>query len=495
MSLSRRNFTTQAVTAAGAFSFLRFLPPLDAHAVALDARLVQFSPDIEPLVRLIEDTPRADLLEKIVALIRKGTSYQELLSGLMLAGVRGIQPRPVGFKFHAVLVVNSAHLASRAAEDRDRWLPLLWSLDNFKASQARNKVEGDWRMAPVAEAKLPPAHQAKQRFAEAMDAWDEEGADAAVVSLARNFGANDVIEQFWRYGARDFRDIGHKAIYVANAWRTLQTIGWRHAEPVLRSLAYALLDHGGDANPAKNNHEADLPGRENLARLKKIPAAWKEGAPDAKVAPELMTALRSTAAADASAAVLDLLQRKVAPASIWDGIFLAAGEQLMRDPGIIGLHGLTTVNALHFAYQNCSDDETRRYALLQAAAFLPLFRRRMTLKKDLLLDRLEPAGEKKIEPRTILETLSKQKTAAASEALQYLTSGGSPKPLLDEARRLIFAKGQDSHDYKFSSAVLEDFYHVAPTHRPRFLAASLFWLRGAGDKDNQLIQRARAALA
>ena len=46
-----------------------------------------------------------------------------------------------------------------------------------------------------------------------------------------------------RYGARDFRDIGHKAIYVANAWRTLQTIGWQHAEPVLRSLAYALLDH------------------------------------------------------------------------------------------------------------------------------------------------------------------------------------------------------------------------------------------------------------
>ena len=40
----------------------------------------------------------------------------------------------VGFKFHAVLVVNSAHLASQAASDRDRWLPLFWSLDNFKAS-------------------------------------------------------------------------------------------------------------------------------------------------------------------------------------------------------------------------------------------------------------------------------------------------------------------------------------------------------------------------
>ena len=27
------------------------------------------------------------------------------------------------------------------------------------------------------------------------------------------------------YGARDFRDIGHKAIFVANSYRTLVTIG------------------------------------------------------------------------------------------------------------------------------------------------------------------------------------------------------------------------------------------------------------------------------
>ena len=73
--------------------------------------------------------------------------------------------------------------------------------------------------------------------------------DVAVAALARTAGAQEVFERFCRYGARDFRDIGHKAIYVANSWRTLQTIGWQHAEPVLRSLAYALLEHEGE-NPA-----------------------------------------------------------------------------------------------------------------------------------------------------------------------------------------------------------------------------------------------------
>jgi hypothetical protein len=64
----------------------------------------------------------------------------------------------------------------------------------------------------------------------------------------RTAGAQDAFDLFCRFGARDFRDIGHKAIYVANSWRTLQNIGWQHSEPVLRSLAYALLEHEGD-NP------------------------------------------------------------------------------------------------------------------------------------------------------------------------------------------------------------------------------------------------------
>jgi len=59
---------------------------------------------------------------------------------------------------------------------------------------------------------------------------------------------------------------------------------------------------------------------------------------------------------------------------------------------------------------------------------------------------------------------------------------------------LIFLKGNNSHDYKFSSAVLEDFHHVSPAWRDRFLAASVFNLRGSGDKDNSLVNRTRAAL-
>jgi hypothetical protein len=506
--LDRREFVSAGLTAGllaglGDLAFLGRLPPVSAADVKATPAVVPVGPDIEPLVRLIEDTPREKLLEAVGVKVREGTPYGRLLGALLLAGVRGIKPRPVGFQFHAVLVVNSAHLASLAAPDSDRWLPLFWALDNYKASQATNKDKNNgWMMPPVADSKLPSATQAKKRFIEAMDHWDEEAADAAVASLVRNAGAEEVIELFWRYGARDFRDIGHKAIFVANSWRALQTIGWRHAEPVVRSLVLALLEHEG-ANPADRDAEQDRPGRENVKRAAKIRADWVQGKDTPSAATDLLATLRSASPSDGAEKVVELLNKGVSPASVWDGLFLCAGELLMRQPGIVGLHCVTSTNALHYAYTASGNDETRRLMMLQCAAFLPMFRQAMTqrgkLDESLKIDTLEK-GELKASGagavEEIMADVHKDNTAAARKVLALLDrKEGAPEGLMTAARRLIFLKGTDSHDYKFSSAALEDYYHATPAFRDRYLASSVFWLKGSGDRDNSLVKRARAALA
>jgi hypothetical protein len=507
LSGSRRDFVVGAarlgaLASLGDFAFLKGLPVLSAADTAVGPAMVRFSPDIEPLVRLLEDTPRERVLEAVVGRIRSGTTYQELLGALLLAGVRRIMPRPVGFQFHAVLVINSAHLASIAAQDRDRWLPLLWAADNFKGSQARSHQQHpNWVLAPVNEGRLPPAAQAHRRFTEAMDSWDEEGADLAVTALARSAGANDVIEQFWRYGARDFRDIGHKAIYTANAWRALQTVGWRHAEPVLRSLAFAILEHEG-TNPARRDADQDRPGRENLRRAGRIRADWQRGRVTPAASTDLLATLRTAAPAEACDRVVGLLNDGIDPASVWDGLFLMAGELLMRQPGIVGLHCVTSVNALHYGSQTSANDETRRFLMLQAAAFLPMFRRVMQgrgrLRDDLRIDTLERLAPTAHGPGAIEEILadaSRDRLRAARKTLGLLHADRpAAEGLMAGARRLIFTKGNDAHDYKFSSAALEDFYHATPAWRDRFLASSLFHLRGSGDADNDLIRRARTAL-
>ncbi|MBI1915873.1 MAG: hypothetical protein HYS12_14230 [Planctomycetes bacterium] len=504
--ITRRGFVAGTVTAGAAatlaeFAFLQSLPRVDAKDAK--AQLVPLEADIEPLVRLIEDTDRSKLLESIADRIHAGTSYQQLLGALFLAGVRGIQPRPVGFKFHAVLVVNSAYLASLAATDNDRWLPLFWALDNFKGSQAANEQQGDWHMAPVNEAKVPRAHQARQRFVEAMDDWNEEAADVAVASLVRSAGAAEVIELFWRYGARDFRSIGHKAIYVANAWRALQAIGWRHAEPIMRSLAYALLAHEGD-NPAKRDAEPDVPFRDNRKRARRIRGDWQRGTINSDATTDILSNQRKASPSEACDQLVDILNKKVDPASVWDAMFLTAGELLMRQPGIVGLHCVTTVNALHYAYQATGNDETRRLMLLQAAAFLPMFRKAMEGRgtlSDLRVDRLEKGevakdGTKEDAIKDLFREVSRERLSAAKKTLAALTVPGlTADVLMKEARRLVFAKGNDAHDYKFSSAALEDYYHVTPGWRERFLATSMFNLRGSGGRDTGLLERTRAALS
>ncbi|MDZ4782529.1 MAG: hypothetical protein SGJ19_19965 [Planctomycetia bacterium] len=293
---SRRNFLQSAAAAGLAGSFLDtpwngLLRRVSAEEAAPQPGAVKLRPEIEPLVKLLEDTPRERVLEEVAARIRGGLNYQDLLAALLLAGVRNIQPRPVGFKFHAVLVVNSAHLASIASPDEHRWLPILWAVEEFKNSQQQDTREGNWTMSALDEKFVPSGDKALGAFKTAMDRWDPEAVDPAVAGLARSAGANEMFEIFCRYGARDFRDIGHKAIYVANSWRTLRTVGWQHAEPVLRSLAYALT-HYGDENPADSDQEADRPWRRNTKLAADIRPDWQVGRIDDGATRELLSGMR-----------------------------------------------------------------------------------------------------------------------------------------------------------------------------------------------------------
>ena len=188
-----------------------------------------------------------------------------------------------------------------------------------------------------------------------MDNWDEAAADAAVTGLARTAGADEIFEIFCRFGARDFRDIGHKAIYVANSWRTLQVIGWQHAEPVLRSLAYALLDRGGDPNPARADLDADRPWRRNQSVAGKIRAGLAGRAAkflrQHRTAPGLAPGFAGRRVRK-SRGVAQPAASRHNPSGTRSSS--AAGEMLMRRPGILSLHALTCTNALHFAFQTSS---------------------------------------------------------------------------------------------------------------------------------------------
>jgi hypothetical protein len=228
-----------------------------------------------------------------------------------------------------------------------------------------------------------------------------------------------------------------------------------------------------------------------------------EGKDTPSASTDLLATLRTAAPSDAAEKVVELLNKGVSPASVWDGLFLRAGELLMQQPGIGGLHCVTSTNALHYAYTASGNDETRRLMMLQCASFLPMFKKFMggnnKLDESRKIDALEKGELKATGAGAIEEIMAdvhKDNMAAARKVLALLDKkDGAPEGLLTAAQRLIFLKGSDAHDYKFSSAALEDYYHATPACRDRYLASSVFWLKGSGDKDNSLVKRARAALS
>ena len=58
-----------------------------------------------------------------------------------------------------------------------------------------------------------------------------------------------------------------------------------------------------------------------------------------------------------------------------------------------------------------------------------------------------------------------------------------------------YAGWQVQPDRPTVQSVMEDAVYISPEWRDRFLAASLFWLKGSEGPDSPVVKRTRAALA
>jgi len=469
--------------------------------------LMRFRPEIEPLVALFERTPRDKCAEMLVDQLRQGVSYRQLMAALFLAGIRNVNPRPPGFALHCVFVIHSAHIISLEAPADSRLLPLFYALDNFKASQERDAAQpsGDYTMRPIA-GSLPPSHRAKGEFTAAMEAWDPERAERAIVSLARDRGASPVFEMLWRYGARDYRNIGHKAIYVANAHRTLNAIGWQHAEPVLRSLVLALLDFG--KQQSVNGYAFDdqcYAG--NLKRLNeflpRLDDSWMAEQADPPVTRSLLGVIRESTPDEACTEVAGrLVKGKTNAGTVWDAIHLAAAELRMRGrsgAAFVGVHAVTSVNALHHAYLVMLESSDRLLLLLQAVGWLGQFRKwaetQESLRKFPIPD-MEPSAEVPLERALsqIFTGVPSNLDGAAAQALRLTRDPAVRQAFLAAALRLTLTKADEVHYYKYLAALIEDFPLVNPDWQPHLLAATVYYLKGANDPEPAAMKRAREAL-
>ena len=450
--------------------------------------------DLDVIASWLIETPRDRLLEQIVDRIREGLSYELLASAITQAAARSVQPYPhVGFKYHTVMVMQSVYRASVRLPDLDRWLPLIWAADYFKRSQATELSQSGWRMPRLKHRSPVNNAKARQFLLSTLDNWDREAADAAVVSYADVASSNEVFDLMFRYAARDFRDLGHKAISVCNAHRMLETMGWTNKESLLRSLVAALQNHDDQPNPAVSPGKADRAWHHNRDRVDKLPGHWEVGTADAAAMRDLLEVLRHGSDVEASDRVFKLLRRGVAPESLWEAILAMAGELMLRRSGIVSVHANTTVHAMHYAYRTMANLHTRAVVLLQCASFMPGFRDLLPERqRNIDVDRLQPLplDDANDDPlNEIFANVSDDRMLATRKTLGYLQAAGNVGALMARARHFVVYNTTGAHDYKFTEALFENAVFVRPPLQAVYLASGTLYYNGSKDRQNSVIDQ------
>ena len=450
---------------------------------------------VEGLLKWLEESPRERIPRDLAQMIRTGVRYEDLLAALCLAAVRNVQPYPdVGYKYHSVMVLRSIDLATEPLRSEDRWLPIVWAADYFKDTQAQERAASGWHLSTRLPASVGDRDTARRALVTALDNWDRDAADAAIVKYAQAASVDEIFSVLFAYGARDLRAIGHKAITVSNAHSLAGLLGGVHAAPLLRSTVAALQNSEGGPNPARHNLQPDRPWRENQTLSREIPQSWKHGRDDAAARRELHAALYQVSEEAAGAVVVQLLRQGISPEAIWQVLFETAAELLMRQPSVVLVHAQTTANALHYAYRVCSNEQTQQLMLLQCAAFMALFRRLVNASQSgFTLDALQPSPLESTGVDAIAEIFNDaaagHRSQAARKCLGYLQNGGDAGEFIATARHHLIYNAEEPHDYKFSEAVFDNYSQLADSaSRSRFLSAGMAYFRGPASRPNPVVE-------
>jgi len=445
------------------------------------------------LGRLLIDTPRASLLAALAARIRAGLSPAELLRALAIAACREVSPYPhVGFKYHAVMMLQAVQLSVASLPGERVWLPLLWCADYFKAASAQQDRFRPWSLPAAPERSRTPE---LSTLVDALGSWDRDAADRATAALIDVGQTHSVLQALMLYAARDFRAIGHKTITAANAHRLHSALGSPVAAPLARSLAFAVQNPEGDADPARHDYVADGDWKSNQAYAADLPRGWHAGRDDAAAAQTFLQELRTAKSEQAVTAATSLLRSDVSAHTVWEAVMMFAAELILRRNNIISLHANTMVNAMYYCYRVTEADSANRLLLLQAVAFMARFRAlvdRDPRARKRRIDTIEPLPAASVDE--IFQTLDRDRFRAVRQALGWLDAGRNPAPLAARVRWYATLKNTGTHDIKFTEAMLENYGWLRFPWRNALLAASLMYANASTAPDDEVVVRARALL-
>jgi len=448
--------------------------------------------EIAEVAESIRRVPRASSFEAASKLIKSGVDWKTMLAAIFLCGVRGIRPRPHGI-LHCVMMVESSFQLGEASRTSEAWLPVLWNLNDFKSSQDENRRDwAQWELPPPRPLRVTEAEKARREFVAAMDGWDVDGADRAIVTLSRTTPHSELFEILWPIVCRCYAFIGHKMIYAAQVERVVRRIGMPHAEPALRSLVMASL---------VSRDTAAFERSRDLARA--FPGTWKQGREDSQQSLVLLREFRRLGSRAAQELVLRAFRDGLGPQTVWDGLRLFATELFMKRAGrsaatgrlaLLPVHAVTVTNALAHAYRATRAEQTKRLMVLQAAGWLPALRDDFI---DLVRLSMHGPGVEALGSKAdgSSNTGPLVDGASADEICAHLETVPNAAPrYLARLRDGLFRKGQEPHQHKYAAAVAEESAAVHPRWAARILAPAAEYLANPTEAETDIYRKSIEAV-
>jgi hypothetical protein len=445
--------------------------------------------DLEQFAERVRQVPAEQALTFVAEEIGQGTSWQELLAAVFLAGSRDIRPRPHGILHTVMMVESTFQLGAAAATPRDAWQLALFNLQDFKTAQRRDiREHNNFSMQPIAVDQTVTAAAAKKEFVAAMDGFDATRAEQAVVQLLPHVSHTEFFELFRRFAVRCYAFLGHKMIYATQVERVLQRIDWQYAEAPLRSLVVASL---------VNRDTKSFDRVRKLAHT--LPAQWlKQAGGDGQA---LFDELRTSKPEHAATVVIQHIKGGLDTSRAWDAIVRLGSLIFQRRPGrraadgrtsLLPVHALTVPNAMRTSFLQSRDEQTKSLLLLQAASWT------VSLRDDLTsIINLSMKAKQRIRARQEPESLGDAFARSSPSALRALLQRNEDDlaRACTRLRASLVRTGSEHHQHKYAAAMFEEAGRVEESLRPTIIAAAVDYLANHQDRETEWHRKADIMLA
>ena len=447
---------------------------------------------LEPLVRLMQETPVNKLLPALTERLRTGTDLRQLVAAAALANARTFGGEDyVGF--HTMMALAPAFHMAQELPRETQALPVfkvLYRNTNRIQEQGGRASEV---LHPVKPGSLSEGRSAGELLREAVRQKDMNAAEQTFAARAQESadGAfNDLL-----FAVQDNTEV-HRVVLPYRAWDMLGIIGKEQAHTLLRqSVRYCVKAEAGPRTYASDEPRVLLP--KLLDEHKLLGRSPGDRAAEDKWVEELSQTFFKSSPTQAAAAAAAALAEGISPAAIGEAITLAANQLVLRDLGrtprdespgkplgsvhgdSIGVHASDSANAwrnmarvsnprncfaslILGAYQVALDRTARGGDFLNWQA-LPYGWQFEQIKKltdtDALLRETDDAIRGNLQAR------------ASALVHRYGELGYAPRPVFDLLLRYAVSEDGSLHAEKFYRTCSEEFAAARPAYRWRYLVA------------------------